>query len=203
MVKAYIMTILAEIVSSKVRAEIFRLLFADSAIELHMRELARISGMAIGTIQTELKKLSRLGLVTARRDGNRLYFRAQQTHPLYPDIRSMVRKTAGVAEVLRQALGKNNRIQCAFIFGSFARHEENAESDVDIMIIGELGLREATGLLSETGASNRITREINPYVLTAEEFRKRKAGGDHFISQLIDSQKIFLVGDQHEFEAVG
>ncbi|RJX16889.1 MAG: toxin-antitoxin system toxin subunit [Desulforudis sp.] len=197
------MTILAEIVSSKIRAEVFRLLFADSAVELHMRELARISGMAIGTVQTELKKLSRLGLVASRRDGNRLYFRAQQAHPLYPDIRSLVLKTTGLADVLRQALSKSKRIQYAFIFGSFACHEQNAESDVDMMIIGELGLREVTALLSEAGAANLISREINPFVLTAEEFRKRKAAGDHFISQLIGSQKIFLVGNQDEFEAMG
>jgi predicted nucleotidyltransferase len=203
MVKTYIMTILAEIVSSKVRAEILRLLFADSTKEIHMRELARISGMAIGTIQTELKKLTRLGLVTSRRDGNRLYFRAHKTHPLYPDIRNMVIKTTGLADVLRLALGKSNRIQWAFIFGSFARNEESAESDIDILIIGELGLRGATRLLFEADAADMISREINPYVLTAQEFRKRKAAGDHFISQVIDSQKIFLVGDQDEFEAMG
>ncbi len=97
------MNLLAEILSSKVRAEVFRLLFGIGAAELHMRELGRESGCAIGTVQTALKKLVRLELVSARRDGNRLYYRANQEHSLYPEIRSMVLNTVGLADVLRHS----------------------------------------------------------------------------------------------------
>lgn len=90
------MNMLAEILSSRVRAELFRLLFGISSEELHMRELARQSGCAIGTIQTELKKLGRLDLVTKRKDGNRLYYRANREHPLFRDIQSLVVKTVGL-----------------------------------------------------------------------------------------------------------
>lgn len=90
------MNLLAELLSSRVRAEVFRLLFDGREEELHMRELERRSGWAIGTIQTELSKLSRLGLVLRRRDGNRLYYRANLEHPVYPEIQGLVTRTAGI-----------------------------------------------------------------------------------------------------------
>lgn len=195
------MGIFSEILSSKVRAEIFRLLFGVTAQELHMRELARRSGLAIGTIQTELKKLCRLDLVTSRRDGNRLYYRAKQAHPLYSDIRNLVLKTVGLADVLQQALAENKQIRIAFVFGSIARQEELAGSDVDLMIIGELGLRDVAGLLA--GVADQISREINPHVLGTEEFSKRRAEGDHFVTQVLCAPKIFIIGDEDELKAVG
>jgi hypothetical protein len=88
---------LAQILSSRIRAEIFRLLFAAASQELHMREIQRRSCCAIGTIQTELKKLKRLGLLLERKEANRLYFRANPDHLLYRDIRSLVAKTNGKA----------------------------------------------------------------------------------------------------------
>ena len=98
------MSILSEIISSKVREKVFQHLFDGQHCELHMRELERRSGCSIGTIQTELKKLSRLELVTNRRDGNRLYYRANRDHPLYPDICSMVDKTVGLVGLLTSAV---------------------------------------------------------------------------------------------------
>ena len=133
------MNVLAEILSSKIRAEIFRLLFGTSVEELHMREIERRSGYAIGTIQTELKKLLRLDLVKKRKDGNRLYYRANKENPLYPDIRSLVLKTIGLGDILKNVLRQDSDISIAFVFGSIARHEEMAGSDVDLMVIGKLG----------------------------------------------------------------
>src|SRR5512136_828627 len=104
MVCTYIMNILAEILSSGVRAEIFRLLFGLDRAELHLREIVRGSGFSVGTVQTEMKKLSRLDLVHHRRDGNRLNYRANSGHPLYPEIRGLVLKTIGLVNILRDAL---------------------------------------------------------------------------------------------------
>src|SRR5882757_9394994 len=99
------MNTLAELLSSRVRAEIFRLLFGLTVRELHVRELERQSGLADATVRQELKKLTRMGIVQARRDGNRTYYRASAQHPLYDDIRNLVIKTNGLADVLRDALG--------------------------------------------------------------------------------------------------
>ena len=194
------MNILAEILSSKIRAEIFRLLFGTSAEELHMREIERRSGFAIGTIQTELKKLLRLDLVKKRKDGNRLYYRANREHPLYPDILSLVLKTIGLGDILKNALRQDSGISIAFVFGSIARHEETAGSDVDLMVIGKLGLRKLAGMLS--GVSEQIGREINPHVLSVEEFIKRKAKREHFITQVLEAPKIFIIGNENDLESM-
>jgi predicted nucleotidyltransferase len=195
------MNILAEILSSKIRAEIFRLLFGTSAEELHMREIERRSGYAIGTIQTELKKLLRLDLVKKRKDGNRLYFRANKENSLYPDIRSLVLKTIGLMNILKDALREDSNINIAFVFGSIARHEETVGSDVDLMVIGKLGLRKLTGMLS--GVPEQIGREINPHVLSVNEFIKRKTKREHFIAQVLEAPKIFIIGNVNDLEAMG
>ena len=195
------MNVLAEMLSSKIRAEIFRLLFGTIAEELHMREIERRSGYAIGTIQTELKKLLRLDLVKKRKDGNRLYYRANKGHPLYPDIRSLVLKTIGLVDILKNALRQDSDISIAFVFGSIALHEETAGSDVDLMVIGKLGLRKLTSMLS--GMSEQIGREINPYVLSVNEFVKRKTKREHFMTQVLEAPKIFIIGSENELESMG
>ena len=195
------MNILSEILSSKIRAEVFRLLFGVTDQALHMREIERRSGYAIGTIQSELKKLLRLDLVKKRRDGNRLYYRANKDHPLYPDIHHLVLKTTGLVEVLQMALKPVSGISIAFVFGSIASHEEKAESDIDLMVIGSIGLRKLTALLAD--ASTQIDREINPYVLNASEFIKRKEKRDHFITRVLEAPRIFIIGSENELNAMG
>jgi DNA-binding transcriptional ArsR family regulator len=197
----YAMGILAELLSSKIRAEIFRNLFGiapDTA--LYMREIERRTGFAIGTVQTELKKLQRLDIISRERDGNRVYYRANTGHPLYPDIRSLVLKTNGLADVIVNALGSEKDIQIAFVFGSFAQQEEKAGSDVDLMVVGDIGLRKLTGLLMDV--SGKIGREINPHVFSEKEFIKRKTGHDHFLIQVLDSPKIFIIGTENELAAM-
>lgn len=165
-----------------------------------MREIERRSGYATGTIQTELKKLLRLDLVKKRKDGNRLYYRANKENPLYQDIRSLVLKTIGLVEILKNALREDSNINIAFVFGSIARHKETAGSDVDLMVIGKLGLRKLTGMLS--GVSGQIGREINPHVLILHEFIKRKSNSEHFITQVLEAPKIFIIGNANDLEAM-
>ncbi len=139
------MSVLAQILSSRVRAELFRLLFGLSATELHVRELARRSGLHEATVRQELRKLDRLDLVTGRRDGNRVYYRANNDHPLYVEIHGLVIKTTGLVELLANALS-GAEIAVAFVFGSVARFTETAGSDIDLMVIGRVGLRKLTSL---------------------------------------------------------
>lgn len=194
------MGLLPEILSSRARAEVFRLLFGISAEELHVREIERRSGLAVRTVSQELKKLEEMDLVSARRDGNRLYYSANRTHPLYNDIRSLVMKTIGLVETLRQAL-VTEAISVAFVFGSVARGEEGAEGDVDLMIVGDVGLKAVSAWLS--GVSEKLGREVNPHVMGGEEFRRRRESGDHFLLRVLDSPKLFVVGDDDELARLG
>lgn len=194
------MSLLSEILSSNIRADIFRLLFGVTDSELHMREIERRSSYAIGSIQSELKKLLRLDLVVKRKDGNRTYYRANKNHPLFLDIQRLVLKTVGLVDFLYAELKNSREILIAFVFGSIARQKEMAESDLDLFVIGDLGLRKLTGLLS--GVSDKIGREINPHVFSSKEFKKRSAQNDHFISRVLEEPKIFVLGNENELEAM-
>lgn len=194
------MNMLSKILSSRARAEIFRLLFGGTEEELHVREIQRRSGLNDSTIRQELRKLVRLDLIQGRRDSNRIYYRANKDNPLYSEIRNIVLKTSGLLDVLRTAL-QDSRIRLAFVFGSVARREEKTDSDVDLMVIGNMGLRILSGLLS--GVSEKIGREINPYILHEDEFRERIESGEHFISSVMKSPKIFVIGTEHDLEAMG
>ena len=189
------MIILAEILSSRVRAEIFRLLFGVSEAELHVREIERRSGLNISTVRQELEKLERLDLLTARRDGNRLYYRANRDHPLFTDIHNLVVKTSGLVDILREAVDQEG-VKIAFVFGSIAGNQADAASDVDLMVIGDVGLRTLSGWL--TGVSEKIEREINPHVLSEEEFARKKQSREHFLSNVLSSPKLFIKGTEDE-----
>ena len=109
---------LTRLLSSRVKAEVFRLLFGPGARELHVREIARQARLNDATVRQELKRLASLHLVAQRRDGNRAYYRAETSNPLYPDIRNIVLKTSGLVDILRRALVRKPGIRLAFVFGS-------------------------------------------------------------------------------------
>src|SRR3989338_7671367 len=113
------MNLLAEMLSSRGRAEIFRLLFSGTVSELHNREIERRSGLSESAVRQELNKLKRLGLLIGRKDSNRVYYGANKDHPLYKDIQNLVLKTSGLVDVLRDALSDKS-IRIALVFGSIA-----------------------------------------------------------------------------------
>jgi predicted nucleotidyltransferase len=191
---------LSDILSSRVRAEIFRLLFGLDEKELHLREMERQAGLSLGTIRQDLQKLVKLDLVTTHRDGNRLYNRANTENPLYPEIRNLVLKTAGLVEILKSVLDREG-VRVAFVFGSLAINKERAASDVDLMVIGNIGLRTLSKWLS--GVSDQIGREINPVIWSEEEFSRRMQKGDHFLSSVLESPKLFIIGNENDLAAIG
>ncbi|MGD8264145.1 MAG: nucleotidyltransferase domain-containing protein [Desulfobacterales bacterium] len=194
------MNILPEILSSKVRAEVFRLLFGLNDDALHVRGIERRTGFAIGTIQTEMKKLHRLDLVLKKRDGNRLYYRANQNHPVFSEIQALVIKTVGLLDVLKSALADEKEIRVAFVFGSIARGSEKADSDIDLMVIGNIGLRTLTRLLR--GLAEKLGREINPYILSSKEFNLRKSENEHFVTQVLKDSKLFIIGEEDDLKTM-
>jgi DNA-binding transcriptional ArsR family regulator len=194
------MNTLADLLSSRVKAEIFRLLFGAGAGELHVREIERRSGLADATVRQELKRLTRLGVVEPRRDGNRTYYHANNAHPLYPDIRNMVLKTSGLVDVLREAL-THPGVRLAFVFGSLARSTGKAGSDMDLLVIGTISLRQLGKVLS--GFATKLGREVNPHVLNPEEFVKRRKTREHFITTVLSEPRLFVIGSEDELKAMG
>ena len=189
------MNLLAKMLSSKVRSELFGLFFGIEAQELHLREIERRSGFAIGTIRQETRNLVDLGLLCKRQDGNRTYFQANKEHPIYTEIHNMVLKTVGLVDVLKKSL-YTPEVEFAFVFGSAATNSLKPESDIDLLVIGNIGLRGIGKLLKN--ASNQLNREINPITMAKDRFVERILSKDHFVVEVMDSPKIMIVGAEDE-----
>ena len=196
-----VMAELIDIVSSRVKAEVFRLLFSVNQPEIHLRELVRQSGLSLGTVQQEVARLCTAGVISSRRDGNRMYYRANAEHPAHPELSSLVLKTSGLASVLREALKEEDSILSAFVFGSVAGGQAKAGSDVDLMVIGSIGLRKLSALLAD--AAEKIGREINPHIIAPQEWLERARRNDHFVASVRQSKKIFVKGTDGELAAMG
>lgn len=184
----------------KARAEILRLLLSDPEKELHLRDIARQSGMAVGALQTEVQRLEEMELLISRRDGNRLYFRANESHPIYPDLRGIVEKTCGLTELLAKAIDEIEGIEMAFVFGSTASGKAKAASDVDFFVVGSVGLRKLAPKLRTVSESSG--REINPYTITAKGFTEKAASGDAFIQSVLNAPKLWIKGSDDELAAM-
>jgi len=195
MQKGYIM--LEKILSSQIRSRIFTILFDSRLRSFHMREIERLTDMAIGTVQRELRKLDNLDLIKKTVDGNRNYFQANDSHPIYEDLCNIVRKTDGIEIKLKSELTGFKSIQLAFIFGSYAMNNVKSQSDIDLFIIGSIGLRDIISPLKKI--QEEISREVNPHIFPRTEFRNKYIHGDHFLTNLKKSEKVFIIGTEDEF----
>ncbi len=176
------------------------MLFGLREEELHVREIARRANLSEAAVRQELKQLEFVELVLSRKSGNRRYFRANRDHALYIDIHRLVLKTSGLVEVIREALVDAN-VELAFVFGSLAEGRPAAGSDVDLMVIGPLGLRKLSSLLGGVGLT--IGREVNPHVLTKAEYGRRFEDGDHFVTNVLGGPKLFVIGTEDDLAAMG
>jgi len=185
--------------SSSARIKLLKMLLLDPGGRFHLRGLAAETGLSVGNARRELLKLAAARIVTMERSGRQTYYGINEDCPIAPDLRAIFVKTAGVADVIRDALlPEAAGIRCAFIFGSFAEGAVTPQSDVDLLIIGEVTLRRAVSLLKKV----EIGREINPTVVSEEEFASRITSGDHFFDALVDGRKIYLIGDDRELRRV-
>jgi predicted nucleotidyltransferase len=141
------------------------------------------------------------GILQERRDGRRIYFKADTQSPTFAELRSLFEKTAGLVPSLRRALASlGAQIACAFIYGSVARSKETAGSDVDIMVIGDVGLAELSPALRKAEA--RLGREVNATTYSCSEFRHKVASRDHFLSAILRAPKQFLKGNQRDLDEI-
>jgi len=164
-----------------------------------MTELARHLGTSPSSLQRELESLVAAGLLLRRQDGRRTYFKANVDSPLYPDLRGLLDKTSGLVPTLKSALTHlDNRIELAFLYGSVARGEEHAASDVDLMVIGTLKQIDLLPVLRKL--ETRLRREVNVTLYSPEEFRQKRAAGDHFLHSVLKGKTIPLKGTLDELE---
>jgi uncharacterized protein len=181
----------------KTRQALLSLLYTR-ADETHLQEsLIQLAALGRGTVQRELEFLARAGVVLRTVRGRQVYFQANPDCPIYPELRGLIVKTAGVAGVLRAALAPlAERIGAAFIYGSVARGTERKASDVDVMVIGDVSFAEAADAFAVT--QKTIGREVNASVYPPAEFRAKLAAKHHFLHTVLKGDKIFLLGDERE-----
>jgi predicted nucleotidyltransferase len=164
-----------------------------------MSELARHLGTTPSSLQRELESLAAVGLLERRQDGRRSYFKANADSPLFADLRGLMEKTSGVVPALSAALKRfGPRIEFAFLYGSIARGEEHAASDVDLAIVGTLRQIDLLPALRKLEA--RFHREVNVTLFSPAEFRAKLAAGDHFLHSVLKGKTILLKGAIHELE---
>jgi predicted nucleotidyltransferase len=158
-----------------------------------------MTGAGMGSLQRELKQLSEAGIIVRSEIGRQAFFKANPDCPIYAELRDLIIKTFGVADVLRQALAQlSDNIQTAFIFGSMAGGEFNQSSDVDVLVIGDISFAEVVSALSPV--QEVLSREINPSVYPPEEVKAKLSEKQHFLRSVLDSPKIFIIGNKNELD---
>ena len=184
------------------RAAILATLLLRPEAELHARELARVTGVSIGTLLRELRTLLALGLVKRREVGRQVFFSADPASPVYSELASLLRKTVGLGDRLREALAPlAKRMRMAFVYGSMAAGNAAPHSDVDVMVIGDVSFSDVTRALHPEQAA--LGREINPTVMSAMEFKSKRRKRDGFVQSVVKGPKIWLVGSEDEFAKPG
>ena len=183
----------------RTRRAVLSELFRHADKPLHQRELERLTKLNIKGIQRELNALAKAGIVLAERSGNRVYYRANPRCPIYPELKMLILKTVGLADVLCKALAPlAPKIKLAYIYGSFATGDTRADSDVDLMIVGDLSLKDLAAPIAE--AQRELAREVNPSVYDVADYRERLDRTDSFIARVHRGERIILQGDSDELD---
>lgn len=159
----------------------------------YMLELARHLGVSRSSLQRELASLVDSEIVISHKDGNRVYFQANTQCPILPELQGILVKTVGVFDVLRQSLSEfGNKINVAFVYGSFAQAAEIASSDIDLFVVGRIGLADISAPLRSV--EKELSRDVNPVVYSPDEVTRRLTEHDPFVSSVVSSKKLFLIG---------
>ena len=186
----------------KTQRALLALFFGQPDQSFYLRQIVRTTGVGQGAAQRELARWVEAGMLVRTRRGNQVYYQANPASPVFPELKALTVKTAGVSEVLREALADlDDRIKVAFVHGSVACGTEQVGSDVDVLVVGGVSFGEVASALH--AAQERIGREVNPIVYTEQECRDKLRARHHFLTTVMAAQKLFLIGDERELKRLG
>lgn len=189
---------LGEALFSKTQRQIFGLLFGQPEKTYYSNEIVRFAGVGIGTVQRELEKLSAVGLLTVKKVGNQKHYQANCQSPIFAELRGIVLKTFGIADLLALALaGLRSRIDAAFIYGSVAKGTDTANSDIDVMVISP-GLSYAEVFPQLTEAEEKLGRSVNLSLYTPLEIQTKRSADNNFVKKVLEQPKVFLIGSEDD-----
>lgn len=184
-----------DVLFSPTRRGVLELAFGQPEREWFLSEMAKRLKKTPSSLQREVEALEAAGLLRSRRDGRRAYYQAEESASIFPELRSLIAKTRGVIPSLSEALlGLKSPIDAALVYGSTARGEDQATSDIDLLVISdELTLEELYRVLAPL--EERLGRTIHPTLYGREEFRKKRESGNPFLAKVLSGKTIMLMGD--------
>ena len=176
-------------------------LFGNPGRSFYANEVIGLARSGTGAVQRELARLETAGLVTATRIGKQKHYQANRASPVFQELRGLVLKTSGLADVLREALTRaSNRIRAAFVYGSVAKGDDTAGSDIDLMVIAEdLTYGDLFAAIEE--ASTRLGRKVAPTIYSPKELARRVNQHKSFLARVLDQPKIWLIGGERDLAA--
>jgi len=190
-----------EVLFPRVRRSILALLLAQPDRQFHLREIVRATQGGKGAVERELRALTGAGILTREERGNLALFRANRGCPIFPELHMLMVKTAGIADVIREALSQVEGIRLSFLFGSVARGSVDATSDVDVLVVGDALFADISAALLP--AQKTVGREISPVVYSPEEFRLRLRGNNSFLTKVLAEPRVFLIGSDDDIQRMG
>ena len=193
-------TTIGDALFTKTQQRVLGLLYGKPEKSFYTNEIVRWADMGRGTIRRELERLVSSGLLVVTREGNQHHYRANPDNPVYPELLGLVRKTFGIADVIRAGLAPvSEHIDLAFIYGSIARKEETASSDIDLLVITDS--LAYTDLVAELGkAEQSLGRPINPSIYTAEQIKDKLVQKNAFLTRVMEQPKLWVKGGEDDIK---
>jgi len=188
---------LEELVKSRTRLKLLKLFLMEREREFYLRELGRLTGENLNSLRLELRNLAKAGIIAERRSGNQKLYRADRSCPVHEELRRLVIKTVGLGDAIRVKLTKLGGVKYALIFGSFASGEEVAESDIDLLMIGDVD--EEQMVETVRNLEEEMSREINYILWNSKEFQRRTKKRHHLLLEIVEKPFMMLIGDKDEF----
>jgi predicted nucleotidyltransferase len=188
-------TSIATALFGKTQRAVLGLLFGQPERSFYLRELVVAAASGASQVQRELNVLTEAGLIVRTPRGNQVWFQANAASPVFAELRSLITKTSGVADVVREALLPfSRRIRTAFIYGSVARGEADAHSDIDLMVVGSLAPSALAPV--QLSLAERLGRRLQAVVYAADDFNEQVAAGEPFLAAMLKQPKLWLVGQE-------
>jgi predicted nucleotidyltransferase len=186
---------------AKAQQRVLALIFTHPERSFYTSEIVRNARSGVGAVQRELSKLERSGLVSVERVGNQKHYRANQAAPIFAELRGLIEKTVGLAEPIKQSFRPYaDTIRVAFIYGSVAKGTDTADSDIDLMVIGdELDLADLYA--AAQCAEGKLGRKVNPVFLSSKDWRRKASDSGSVINRISHSPKIFFIGSEQDLHA--
>ncbi|MGZ5119702.1 MAG: nucleotidyltransferase domain-containing protein [Burkholderiales bacterium] len=192
---------LADALFSMTQQRLLGLLFGQAERSFYATELIALAGAGSGAVQRELARLEQSGLVTVRRIGAQKHYQANADSPIYEELRGIARKTVGLAEPLRKALAPlAPKIVAAFVYGSVAKKQDTASSDIDLMVVSDV-VSHADLFKFLEPLTEQLRRTINPTVYTRAELTKRIKHKNHFVTRVLAQPKVWIYGKEDDLAA--